>query len=153
MGGRVFVDTNVLVYAHDTSAGVKHEKARALVERLWQERSGAVSTQVLQELYVSLRRTAGRPLASEEARVSFWDALVIQSSRTCGAAEVLYFRGGSPRRGRADRTGPRGARPRGTALDGVREAGVGSARLDVTPRGCHDHLPALARCSRRPGWS
>jgi predicted nucleic acid-binding protein len=119
MSGRVFVDTNDLVYAHDTSAGVKHEKARALVERLWQERSGAVSTQVLQELYVSLRRETGRPLASEEARaviadylrwevvvnngdsildaialeqryrISFWDALVIQASRACGA-EVLY---------------------------------------------------------------
>ena len=67
MSGRVFVDTNVLVYAHDTSTGVKHEKAGALVERLWQDRNGAVSTQVLQELYVSLRRKAGRPLASEEA--------------------------------------------------------------------------------------
>ena len=89
MSGRVFVDTNVLVYAHDVSTGVKHEKARSLVERLWQERTGAVSTQVLQELYVSLRRTAGRPLASEEARISFWDALVIQSSRACGA-EILY---------------------------------------------------------------
>jgi len=119
MSARVFVDTNVLVYAHDVSTGVKHEKARSLVERLWQERTGAVSTQILQELYVSLRSKAGRPLASEEARavvadylrwevvvnngesildaialeqrygVSFWDALVIQSSRACGA-EVLY---------------------------------------------------------------
>ena len=119
MSARVFVDTNVLVYAHDTSTGVKHEKARALVERLWQERAGAISTQILQELYVSLRRKAKRPLASEEARavvsdylrwevvvnngesileamtleqrhgISFWDALVIQASRACGA-ETLY---------------------------------------------------------------
>jgi predicted nucleic acid-binding protein len=119
MSGRVFVDTNVLVYAHDVSTGTKHEKARSLVERLWQERTGAVSTQVLQELYVSLRRKAARPLASEEARalvadylrwevvvnsgesildaialeqrygISFWDALVVQSARACGA-EILY---------------------------------------------------------------
>jgi predicted nucleic acid-binding protein len=119
MSDRVFVDTNVLVYAHDVSTGAKHEKARLLVERLWQDRIGAVSTQVLQELYVSLRRKAGRPLASEEARalvadylrwdvvvnsgesildaialeqrygISFWDALVVQSARACGA-EVLY---------------------------------------------------------------
>lgn len=46
MKARVFVDTHVLVYAHDVSTGEKHEKARSLVERLWQERSGAVSTQV-----------------------------------------------------------------------------------------------------------
>ena len=119
MSGRVFVDTNLLVYAHDVSTGAKHEKARSLIERLWQERSGAVSTQILQELYVSLRRKAGRPLPAEEARdvvadylrwevvvnngesildaialeqrygISFWDALVIQASRVCGA-EVLY---------------------------------------------------------------
>ena len=119
MSGRVFVDTNVLVYAHDISTGAKHEKARSLVERLWQERTGAVSTQILQELYVSLRRNAARPLASEEARalvadylrwevvvnsgesildaialeqrygISFWDALVVQSARACGA-ELLY---------------------------------------------------------------
>jgi predicted nucleic acid-binding protein len=119
MSGRVFVDTNVLVYAHDVSTRPKHERARSLVERLWQERTGAVSTQVLQELYVSLRRKAGRPLASEEAAavvadylrwevvvnsgdsvldaialeqrygISFWDALVLQSARACGA-EVLY---------------------------------------------------------------
>ena len=119
MSGRVFVDTNVLIYAHDISTGAKHEKARSLVERLWQERTGAVSTQILQELYVSLRHKAARPLASEEARalvadylrwevvvnsgesildaivleqrygISFWDALVVHSARTCGA-ELLY---------------------------------------------------------------
>lgn len=35
MSDRVFVDTNVLVYAHDTSTGARHEQARSLVERLW----------------------------------------------------------------------------------------------------------------------
>lgn len=119
MSGRTFVDTNILVYAHDTSAGAKHDVARSLVERLWHERTGAVSTQVLQELYVSLRRKAGRPLAREDAHavvtdylrwevvvnngqsildaigieerygISFWDALVVQASRACGA-ETLY---------------------------------------------------------------
>jgi predicted nucleic acid-binding protein len=119
MSGRAFVDTNVLVYAHDVSTGAKHERARALVERLWQGRTGAVSTQVLQELYVSLRRKAAKPLPLEEARalvsdylrwevvvnsgesildaialeqrygISFWDALVVQSARACGA-EILY---------------------------------------------------------------
>jgi predicted nucleic acid-binding protein len=119
MSGRTFVDTNILVYAHDTSAGAKHDVARSLVERLWHERTGAVSTQVLQELYVSLRRKAGRPLSRKEAHavvtdylrwevvvnngqsildaiaiegrygISFWDALVVQASRACGA-ETLY---------------------------------------------------------------
>jgi len=119
MSARYFVDTNLLVYAHDTTSGPKHEKARSLVERLWRDRSGAVSTQVLQELYVSLRRKARKPLPAEEARalvadylrwevvvnngdsileaidlesrckLSFWDALVVHAARASGA-EVLY---------------------------------------------------------------
>jgi hypothetical protein len=38
------------MYAHDASAGSKHERANALVEQLWRDRTGVVSTQVLQEL-------------------------------------------------------------------------------------------------------
>ena len=53
-----FVDTNVLVYSHDRGAGRKHRLARYLVRRLWRDRSGAISTQVLQELYVNVRRKA-----------------------------------------------------------------------------------------------
>lgn len=119
MSVRFFVDTNVLVYAHDVSTGAKHQAAQSLVERLWEERSAAISTQVLQELYVSLRRKAGRPLPVDEARavvadylrwdvvvntgesildaiamaerheISFWDALIIQSAHASGA-ETLY---------------------------------------------------------------
>jgi predicted nucleic acid-binding protein len=125
MSGRSFVDTNVLVYAHDSSSGEKHDQARALLERLWQERAGALSTQVLQELYVSLRRKAARPLPPDEARaviadylrwevvvntgesildaialerryqLSFWDALIVQAARACGA-EVVYSEDLSP---------------------------------------------------------
>jgi predicted nucleic acid-binding protein len=119
MSDRCFVDTNILMYAHDTSAGVKHERARAVIEGLWSERSGVISTQVLQELSVNLRRRAGRPLdlkATREIvtdylswevvvntgesvlealeiearyRISFWDALVIHAAEAAGAP-VLY---------------------------------------------------------------
>ena len=119
MSDRYFVDTNILMYAHDTSAGAKHERAKALVEELWRDRTGVVSTQVLQELSVNLRRKAGRPLDVKATReivadylkwqvvvnggesildalelearyqISFWDALVVQAAQTSGA-EVLY---------------------------------------------------------------
>ena len=52
MSDKHFVDTNILMYAHDTAAGDKHRRARALVEELWDTRAG-VSTQVLQELAVN----------------------------------------------------------------------------------------------------
>lgn len=119
MSDKFFVDTNILIYAHDTAAGTKHERARALVEDLWRNRSGVLSTQVLQELCVNLRRKAGRPLTTkatrelvsdylswqvvvnsgesimealdleERHRISFWDALVIHAAQAAGA-EILY---------------------------------------------------------------
>jgi predicted nucleic acid-binding protein len=119
MSARSFVDTNVLVYAHDRGAGSKHAAARELVQSLWEERSGIVSTQVLQELYVNLRRKTARPLPLPELRLllsdylrwdlvvntgesilealeledryrlSFWNALIVQAAQA-GGADTLY---------------------------------------------------------------
>lgn len=81
MTERAFVDSNVLVYAHDTGAGERHVVARDLVLRLWRDRAGVISTQVLQETYVNLRRKAARPLGVAEARDLIadylaWDVVV-----------------------------------------------------------------------------
>ena len=46
-----FVDTNVLIYAHDRSAGCKHTAAVALLSRLFEQGAGALSVQVLSEFY------------------------------------------------------------------------------------------------------
>jgi predicted nucleic acid-binding protein len=119
MSDKYFVDTNILMYAHDTSAGAKHERAKSLVEALWRDRAGVVSTQVLQELSVNLRRKVGHPLDVKATReiitdyltwqvvvnggesilealdlearyqISFWDALVLQAAHASGA-EILY---------------------------------------------------------------
>ena len=61
MTDRLFVDTNILMYAHDSTAGAKHQRAKALLAQLWQERTGAISTQVLPELAVNLRRKVATP--------------------------------------------------------------------------------------------
>jgi predicted nucleic acid-binding protein len=119
MSDKYFVDTNILVYAHDLKQGAKYERARALVEKLWESENGVLSTQVLDELCVSLRRRAARPLSAAETRkviedyaswevvvntaesvllaldiegrykISFWDALIVQAAGSCGA-EVIY---------------------------------------------------------------
>jgi predicted nucleic acid-binding protein len=119
MADKYFVDTNILIYAHDRAAGMKHEKARQLIESLWSSGQGVLSTQVLQELCVNLRRKVARPLAVDEIRrlvndymswevvvnapeaviqaleievrykISFWDALVLQAAEQSGAA-ILY---------------------------------------------------------------
>ena len=61
-GEHQFVDTNVLVYAHGTTAGSKRDRALALVDELWRTRKGCVSVQVLQELFGVATRKIPEPL-------------------------------------------------------------------------------------------
>jgi predicted nucleic acid-binding protein len=116
--GPCFVDTNILVYAYDPTAGAKYECARDLVSRLWNRREGCLSTQVLQEFYVTVTRKLARPLGSEEAsgivsdlsewtihrptvstilaavrietrhHISFWDALIVASASELGCTTI-----------------------------------------------------------------
>jgi predicted nucleic acid-binding protein len=44
MSDKYFVDTNILVYAHDRSAGEKHRRAQALLKQMWDSGSGVLST-------------------------------------------------------------------------------------------------------------
>ena len=119
MTDRIFVDTNVLVYAHDAGAGSKREKAASIVEDLWASRSGALSVQVLQELYVTVTRKIRSPLSKKAARelvetygvwhvepvgpedvvrasiieeryrLSFWDALILTAAKKAAATRLL----------------------------------------------------------------
>ena len=66
-GDRFFVDTNVLVYAHDVTAGDKHNRARSLVEELWETRQGCLSVQVLQEFFVTTTRKIPKCLEAPAA--------------------------------------------------------------------------------------
>jgi len=74
---RQFVDTNVLIYAHDVSAGPKHARAKQLLADLWAQGRGCLSIQVLQEFYVNITAKVQRPLDPETARqrvedLSYW---------------------------------------------------------------------------------
>lgn len=115
----VFVDTNVLAYAHDLTETVNQPVAAAVLEGLWETRNGALSTQVLQEFYVvatrkftpAMPRREARELVAaygewrvvsidaplivaaseleERHRLSFWDALILVAARHAGAARLL----------------------------------------------------------------
>src|ERR1700733_12690647 len=109
MSGKTFVDTNILIYAHDVDAQTKHETAKASLRELWRERAGVLSMQVLQEFYVNVTRKIATPLSREMARtvvssyvpwcmettaaeissafriedesgIGFWDALIVSSA-------------------------------------------------------------------------
>jgi len=105
-----FVDTNILVYAHDTTAGSKHTQAKELIQTLWESKRGCLSIQVLQEFYVTITRKVAKPLAPDQAsfvigslgtwyvhrpsvydiqnaiilqeryQISLWDAMIIHSA-------------------------------------------------------------------------
>jgi predicted nucleic acid-binding protein len=62
MNGRTFVDTNVLIYAHDVDSKLKHTIAKSILRELWSERTGVLSLQVLQEFYVNVTRKIRSPL-------------------------------------------------------------------------------------------
>lgn len=82
----VFVDTNVLVYARDRSAGDKHERARAWMAHLWQSRRGRISFQVLDEYYAVVTRKLRPGLSQEEARSDVRDLLTWQPQPVDGDA-------------------------------------------------------------------
>jgi predicted nucleic acid-binding protein len=118
-GDRLFVDTNVLVYAHDVTAGDKHNRACSLVEELWETRQGSLSVQVLQEFSVTTTRKIPKPLEAPAAAqiigdlahwhvhapaagdvlaaidihqrtgASFWDAMILRSAQELGC-QILY---------------------------------------------------------------
>ena len=68
MTGKVFVDSNILIHAHDVDAGSKQERAATWLRDLWELRTGWLSTQVLQEFYVNVTLKIKKPLRKFAAR-------------------------------------------------------------------------------------
>lgn len=119
MSAEVFVDTNILVYAHDVDAGDKRAKAYETLRELWDSRRGALSTQVLQEFYVNVTRKIDHPIdpalardivkrygawqlvcadldlvlqaadLEQRAKLSFWDAMIVAAAQRSGAQTLL----------------------------------------------------------------
>ena len=109
-----FVDSNILVYAHDVTAGNKRTLAKSLIEDLWELRNGCLSIQVLQEFFVTITQKVTKPFDVQTAteiiddlstwqvhsprpqdildaielqkryQVSFWDAMILQSAIRLG---------------------------------------------------------------------
>jgi predicted nucleic acid-binding protein len=118
MSDRIFVDTNVLIYAHDVDSKSKHAIAKNILRELWSDRTGVLSMQVLQEFYVNVTRKIRSPLSKDSARLvvssysiwcvettpaelsvafriedesrkGFWDALILAAAAKSGAMRLL----------------------------------------------------------------
>ena len=115
----MFIDTNILIYAFDVSAGKKHQVASHILSALWNSGLGVLSTQVLQEFYVNVVQKIQKPIdqkmaqeiirdllkwhvvvnngdsildaidISEKYGYSFWDSLIIEAALTGGVSVLL----------------------------------------------------------------
>jgi len=105
---KIFLDTNILVYAFDRAFPAKRERARGLIAKVLHDQNGVISTQVLQEFYVvgtkklgllpEVAKSALQALNSLPAvlvtpkliqqgidtqlrwQLSFWDAMILQAA-------------------------------------------------------------------------
>ena len=119
MTALVFVDTNILVYRHDRSDPAKQARAEEWIAHLARSRTGRLSFQVLQELYVTLTGKARIGFDPAEAReivrelavwqpvaidlrilerawhirdghsVSWWDAVIVAAAQSLGCSILL----------------------------------------------------------------
>jgi len=119
MASRTFFDTNVLVYLFDSDSPDKQSRARDALQQALERGAVVISTQVLQEFFVTVTRRLARPLAAGEAeaalrglmelsvvqvdpdltlaaaassrrdRISFWDALILAAASAAGCEQVL----------------------------------------------------------------
>jgi len=117
MTDRVFLDTNVLVYLYDADTPERQRKARGVLER--DSVSFVISTQVLQEFYVTVTRKFAKSMAEEDVliamrrlrelptvkvdvpmifeaielgrrfQLSFWDALIARAALAAGCSRLL----------------------------------------------------------------
>ena len=114
--GKVFLDTNTILYAMDLGSPGKRGRSRALLQEAAEQRTGVISTQVMQDLFVAATRKLGAdplhvkeiihglthfevvtigPALIDEAidcsilqRISFWDALVVVAAESARCSEI-----------------------------------------------------------------
>ena len=117
--GKMFIDTNILIYAFDVSAGKKHQVASHILSDLWNSGLGVLSTQVLQEFFVNIVQKIQKPIDQKLAkeivrdflrwqvvvnngdsildaidirdkyRYSFWDSMIIEAAIKGGAVFLM----------------------------------------------------------------
>ena len=90
---RIFVDTSVLAHAHDLDSGVKRAIAEQVLKQLWQDETGVLSTQVLQEFYAALTGAIASPVPRRAARdlmhaYSVWPVVTLDATDVHAASDV-----------------------------------------------------------------
>jgi predicted nucleic acid-binding protein len=90
---KIFVDTPVLLHAHDLDSGLKRAIAEQVLKQLWHDETGVLSTQVLQELYAGLTEGLASPVPRRAARdlvhaYSVWPVVTLDGADVLAASEL-----------------------------------------------------------------
>ena len=118
-GDKTFVDTNIIIYAYNVTAGNKHKIAGKILADLWNSGLRVISTRVLQEFFVTAVQKIPNPITPKQAKdivrdflkrhavvnngdsiteaidicmnfsLSFWDSMIIESAVEANAAVLL----------------------------------------------------------------
>ena len=75
------IDTNILVYAYDTSEGAKHDFAKNIVKQIWQDNGGVVCVQNLMEFFVVITKKVTSPISVSDAKIIIDDMVRSDSWR------------------------------------------------------------------------
>lgn len=96
MKGRVFLDTNVLLYADDDDAGAKQQRAQELIVEAMEKSAGVISTQVLQEYFVNATRKLKLDAEKAKERIETYlgfEVIQVQVEHVLGAIDLHRLRG------------------------------------------------------------
>jgi len=117
MPGKIFLDSNILLYAQDAGSPEKQRRSRDVITHLANSGDGVISTQVMQEFFVAATRKLGvSPLAAKAIlktftvfeiviagpalihdavdcsilnTISFWDSLIFAAAASAGC-NIVY---------------------------------------------------------------
>jgi predicted nucleic acid-binding protein len=122
MSDKIFVNTNILIYCRDASEKLKQPVAKKCIEKLWFDHTGVISTQVLNEYYVTVTKKlkpgmtqkdawddvcalmAWSPLSidlailhlakiiEEKYSISWWDSMIVAAAKI-GGCKTIYSEG------------------------------------------------------------
>jgi predicted nucleic acid-binding protein len=90
---RIFVDTSILIRAHDADAGERRAVAQHILLQLWEDKTGVLSALVLQEFYAALVARAASPVPRRAARelvdaYGVWPTVAFEHRDILAASEL-----------------------------------------------------------------
>lgn len=93
-GDKIFLDTNIIIYAYDVGAGEKHNIAKKVFVELWDSGLGVISTQVLQEFFVNVTQKMPKTLDKRLTKdivsdLLKWNVVVNDGESIVEAIEIL----------------------------------------------------------------